>query len=129
MLSLHSLHGAPVLAGALSSADAAALRAAGAELLVLPPGGLYVGLEWCGAPPPGSLFVVFVKDYSDAEMRVNVGGAASEWHRGWTLDAFVLAYAHLCDGARILSSPAAAVLREAGVLTPAAVAALGGPDE
>ena len=117
-----------MLAGALSADDAAALRAAGAELLVLPPGGFYAGLEWCGAPPPGSLFVVFLKDYSDAEMIANVGASeCGRWHQGWSLDAFVCAFAHLCDGARILSTPAAAVLREAGVLTPAAVAALGGP--
>jgi hypothetical protein len=126
MLSLHTLHGAAVLAGALSADDIAALRASGVELLSLPPSGEYSGLEWCGAPPPGPLFAVYLKDYSDAEMIANTGGAAG-FHTGWTLSAFVQAFTPLCDGARILSSPAAAVLRDAGVLSPAAVAALGGP--
>ena len=126
-LSLHALHGAPALAGALSGTDAAALRAAGVELLALPTDGTtYEGLVWHGAPPaPGSLYVVYLKDYSDAEMAAS-SGAVAGFHSGWTLSAFIVEFAALCDGARLLASPAAAVLREAAVLTPAAVLALGG---
>ena len=133
-LSLHLLHGAPVLAGRLPGAAAReALAAAGAEVLTLPADGAYEGLEWLQGPPPAAveslgaspLVMIYLKDYSESEMAAAVGVAGGGgFHAGWTLSAFVCAYAPLCDAQRLLATPAAAWLREAGALSAEAVAAL-----
>ena len=119
MLHLHLLHGSPVLAGALTAAEAHALQSRGVELLSA---SSVSSSDIEPALPPASslLRVVYLKDYTAEEMAAR--GAAG-FHAGWSLSSFIAEWpARLARDA--LASPLGEAALAAGLLDARARAAL-----
>ena len=121
-LRLHLLHGAPVLAGVLAPDDAAALQSRGVELLSA------AAVAAADVDPPlspssSSGSIVYLKDYSAAEMAAATAGEC-RFHAGWTLSAFIAAFPEML-APRVLASPIGEAVVGAGLLDDAARAALG----
>ena len=124
-LSLHLLHGSPVLAGALTAKEAHSLQSRGVELLSassVSPSDIEPALPAKPAAQSAAaqLRVVYLKDYTAEEM---VARGAAGFHAGWSLSAFIAEWPALL-ARDALASPLGEAVQAAGLIDARARAAL-----